>query len=614
MYSTMQSVESRFAANAIGGNIGVALTNFAPLAQATGEIKTTNIAAGIWQTMKASIKGDTSFASESQFITRRRGTEYLSQTTTDKVTNLLTKPLEFADNFTSEAIVRAKYLQNIQEGMSEQVALENADRYTAGLMADRGRGALPTQFNNKNPIAKMINMFQVEVNNQWGYYFKDLPKNVQESGNNLVGAYTKVMIGSYLINELLGSIRGNSTRVLPDPIYIIKEFIKGLSDDDDDNDADTILSTLSEIAGNMPFVSLPATLLGAEDVGRVPLTGMVPDLSKIVGSVADIANGEKTSEEGTKDITNEIMSTLGSSLILPFGGSQIKKTLKGIDLYSGDKPVSGSYTDNGDLRYTVDEDIGSKVQAAIFGAYANPYAQDYVDSGYKTIKADNIDEMVGLGMNSTEYRNYKKGLSAAGDTSDKNGYKQYIDDNGNIYWYDSKNDVIYNSNYEKTIMDKDDLTKVAKTQEQLNYIDSLDISDEKKNIMANNLNKNSKKKIDMSEYGNYDSYEEYKYSRDYPEKYSTISQISSYDKKISSIKKEYKELSEGVTSNKQKTVLSKQKKKEIQSYIEGLPLNQYQKIMLEKESGGYSIKDYKQQIYKYLENEEKYNIWKELFE
>lgn len=626
MYSTMQSVESRFAANAIGGNIGVALTNFAPLAQATGEIKTTNIAAGIWQTMKASIKGDTSFASESQFITRRRGTEYLSQTTTDKVTNLLTKPLEFADNFTSEAIVRAKYLQNIQEGMSEQVALENADRYTAGLMADRGRGALPTQFNNKNPIAKMINMFQVEVNNQWSYYFKDLPKNVQESGkNNLVGAYTKVMIGSYLINELLGSIRGNSTRVLPDPIYIIKEFIKGLSDDDDDNDADTILSTLSEIAGNMPFVSLPATLLGAEDVGRVPLTGMVPDLSKIVGSVTDIANGEKTSEEGTKDITNEIMSTLGSSLILPFGGSQIKKTLKGIDLYSGDKPVSGSYTDNGDLRYTVDEDIGSKVQAAIFGAYANPYAQDYVDSGYKTIKADNIDEMVGLGMNSTEYRNYKKGLSAAGDTSDKNGYKQYIDDNGNIYWYDSKNDVVYNSNYEKTIMDKDDLTKVAKTQEQLNYIDSLDISDEKKTIMANNLNKNSKKKIDMSEYSNYDSYEEYKYARDYPEKYSVISQISSYDdfqeysKQISNIAKEYKELSEDATTSKQKTAISKQKKQEIQSYIESLPLNQYQKIMLEKEVGGYSIKNYKQQIYQYLEsqdltNEEKYNMWKELFE
>ena len=31
-----------------------------------------------------------------------------------------------------------------------------------------------------------------------------------------------------------------------------------------------------------------------------------------------------------------------------------------------------------------------------------------MDSGYKTIKADNIDEMVGLGMNSTEYRNYKR--------------------------------------------------------------------------------------------------------------------------------------------------------------------------------------------------------------
>lgn len=625
MYSTMQSVESRFAANAIGGNIGVALTNFAPLAQATGEVRTSNLIAGMWQTMKCAITGDTNFVSESQFITRRRGSEYLYQSTTDKITNLLTSPLEFADNFTSESIVRAKYIQNMKEGMTEQTALEEADRYTAGLMADRGRGALPTQFNNKNPLAKMINMFQVEVNNQWSYYFKDLPRNVQENGkNNLVAAYSKIMVGSYLINELLGSIRGNSTRVLPDPIYIIKELIKGLSDDDDDNDSDTILSTLSEIAGNLPFVSLPATLLGASDIGRVPLTGMVPDLSEIVGNVTDVANSKKTLEEGAKDISKELLNTLGSSLILPFGGAQIKKTIKGLDLYSEDKPIAGSYTDKGDLKYTVDEDVGSKIKSALFGAYANPYAEEYIKSGYKSIKSNNIDELVALGMNSTEYRNFKKELSKVSDTSDKNGYKQYVDKNNNVYWFDDKNGVMYDSNYKETNLTDDDLTKVSKKEEALNYINALDLTDNQKNIIASNIDKTSKKTIDMKEYSKYDSYDEYKFSRDHPEKYSVINQIASYDdyldykKDIKEISDEYKLLSDDATNSKQKSNISKQKKKEIQSYIESLPLNQYQKMMMEKEAG-YSIKSYKGQIYQYLEsqnlsNDEKYNIWKELFE
>lgn len=616
MYSTMQSVESRFAANAIGGNVGVALTNFAPLAQATGEIKTSNIIAGMWQTMKSSIKGDTNFVSESQFITRRRGTEYLHQTTTDKITNLLTSPLEFADNFTSEAIVRAKYIQNIQEGMSEQVALENADRYTAGLMADRGRGALPTQFNNKNPLAKMVNMFQVEVNNQWSYYFKDLPKNLQEEGkNNLIGACTKIMVGSYLINELLGSIRGNSTRVLPDPIYIIKELIKGLSDDDDDNDADIIKATLGEIIGNMPFISLPATmvgekLIGSDDIGKIPLTGMVPDLGKVIS--------------GDKDLITELRDTIGASLILPFGGAQLKKTIKGLDLYSKDKPVAGSYTDNGDLKYTVDEDVGSKVKSALFGAYANPYADDYVKSGYKSIKADNIEELVALGMNSIEYRNIKKELSEASDTSDKNGYKQYVDKDDKVYWYDEKNKIMYNSNYEKTTLTDNDLIKVSKKEEALNYINSLDLTDSQKNIMANNINKNSKKTIDMKEYSKYNSYDEYQYARDHSEKYSVIKQITSYDnyndymKQIKSIKDEYKIISENASNSKQKSAISKEKKKVIQNYIENLPLNSCQKMMMEKEAG-YSINTYKNQIHKYLESQnlsksEKYNIWKELFD
>ena len=334
-------------------------------------------------------------------------------------------------------------------------------------------------------------------------------------------------------------------------------------------------------------------------------------------------NNEKTLSAGAKDIGKELLDTIGSSLILPIGGAQIKKTIKGIGLYTGDKPVAGSYNENGDLKYSVDKDIGSIAKSAVFGAYANPYAQDYINSGYKTIKSDNINEMVGLDMNSTEYRNYKTELNKAGNVSDKNGYKQYTDNSGNIYWYDKDNDIVYNSDYQKTVINKDDLTKVSKKEEQLKYINSLDITNNKKQIMTDNLTKDSKKYVDIKEYGNYGSYEEYTYARDNPRKYKTISQICSYDdfktykKEIENIAENYK--TETATTSKEKTAISKQKKKEIQNYINSLSLEPAQKMMLEKEAGGYSIKNYKKTIENYLNTtnlttNEKYNIWNELFE
>ena len=620
-YSIMSNIQNRVSANMVGANISSAMTNFIPITQAWSQTSTKNIMKAMKESIAIQFKDD-GFSNNSIYLTNRtEQADRLYKTGLDKVNDKLGYMFDIVDSFTSNVIVRAKYYDNIDLGMNTAEAMENADEFAKDVMAGRSKGDMPTIFNKKNPLVKLFTAFQLEVNNQYGYMLKDIPADLGgEAKEKLVAAFVKMFLGAFLYNMLSEKITGRKSAF--SPIDIALDSYNTLTNDEMSS-GDKINSIATDLVEEAPFIG------GIAGGGRLPIQGAIPYdnpismFSDTISNASDFFDGnENQKQTAIKSLMKEWSKPL-YYIALPFAGGQLKKTIDGASMYLNDVP--GSYSNNGDLRYTVDEDIGSKVQAAIFGAYANPYAQDYVDSGYKTIKSDNIDEMVGLGMNSTEYRNYKKGLSAAGDTSDKNGYKQYIDDNGNIYWYDSKNDVVYNSNYEKTIMDKDDLTKVAKTQEQLNYIDSLDISDEKKTIMANNLNKNSKKKIDMSEYGNYDSYEEYKYARDYPEKYSVISQISSYDdfqeysKQISNIAKEYKELSEDATTSKQKTAISKQKKQEIQSYIESLPLNQYQKIMLEKEAGGYSIKNYKQQIYQYLEsqdltNEEKYNMWKELFE
>jgi hypothetical protein len=113
------------------------------------------------------------------------------------------------------------------------------------------------------------------------------------------------------------------------------------------------------------------------------------------------------------------------------------------------------------------------------------------------------------------------------------------------------------------------------------------------------------------------------YASKNPENFAIISQIGSYEEykgykdAISDIKEQY-ESTDGMTS-KQKTYLSKLRKRAVQEYIESLNLTVPQKIMLEKMAGGYSISNYERYMFGYIESlpltaEEKREIHKQLFD
>jgi hypothetical protein len=124
--------------------------------------------------------------------------------------------------------------------------------------------------------------------------------------------------------------------------------------------------------------------------------------------------------------------------------------------------------------------------------------------------------------------------------------------------------------------------------------------------MANNVLKRDD--FDVNEYNKCDSYEEYAYSRDNPEKYAVIKQITSFDNYS-----KYKENIKNIKAN------SKNDKEEITKYINSLPLNSQKKLMLYKIAGGYSIKNNKDYMYDYINKlniskKEKSSLWKTLFE
>jgi len=113
----------------------------------------------------------------------------------------------------------------------------------------------------------------------------------------------------------------------------------------------------------------------------------------------------------------------------------------------------------------------------------------------------------------------------------------------------------------------------------------------------------------------YSNKEENNYSLENPEKYLTINSFKidydnyeKYRESVSQIKKTYS------GENNSKT-----RKKQITQYINSLPLDKYQKIILMKEIGGYSIISYKNEMYQYINSmgltkKEKQEIWNQLYE
>src|SRR5699024_1815758 len=107
-------------------------------------------------------------------------------------------------------------------------AMEEADAWAAGVMADRSKGATPTLFNRSSPLTKAFTQFQLEVNNQLSYLYKDLPRDVKDRGlAALAGALIKFLLGAFLYDEVYEFFIGR--RPALDPIGILNDTVGDLT-------------------------------------------------------------------------------------------------------------------------------------------------------------------------------------------------------------------------------------------------------------------------------------------------------------------------------------------------------------------------------------------------
>lgn len=390
IYTVAKNVEGRVAANMIAMNPGSWITNFIPITQATGEVSTANLIKAMRDTVKSAVKDD-GFTDGSVFLTNREGTQLLDRTLTRKISDIAGMPMEAIDHFASNVVTRAKYLQNIQDGMGLQEAFDNADTFAANLMADRSKGAQPTAFNSVNPIRKVFTMFQLEVNNQLSYLFKDLPR-AKQSVPKLAWAYTKVFTGAYLFNAVYHQLTGRDSAFDPismvgdafdiDPLELIAEAF-GLGDDDDKDKkkksgVDIALDLGENVAEQIPFVG---GLIGG---GRVPLFSAVPEFDKLTKEHENGYDGKRIALDAVKSAANS-----AAYLLLPFGGGAVKKALEGAaTIYAG-----GSYSlDKNGEKILQFPQYGQSprdwAQAMLFGKSSLPGAQEWADDDYQSLNAD----------------------------------------------------------------------------------------------------------------------------------------------------------------------------------------------------------------------------------
>lgn len=541
-YSIMQNINSRVSANMVGGNISSALTNFIPITQAWSQLSTKNLMKGMYESIKASIKDD-GFANNSVYLTNRtKQADRLYKSGIDKINDKLGVPFEAIDSFTSNTIVRAKYHDNIEKGMSEQEAIRNADEFAKDVMAGRSKGDMPTIMNQKNPLMKLMTAFQLEVNNQYGYMFKDIPADLgDEAKRKLVGAFIKMFFGAWLYNQLSEKVTGRKSAF--SPIDMAIDDIKTATNENLDL-GDKISAIAKDTAQELPFVG---GLLGG---GRLPIQSAIPyenPLEMVTGTISDISKTFDEDESKKKNAIKKLMKEWSKPVYyvaMPFGGGQIKKTIEGLGMYDDNLPIAGSYTDSGKLRFEAPDDTLGKLQAAVFGQYASKNAREYFDNGYQPLTEKQINTALDAGLNINEYREYNSGIKAQENNNDK-----------------------------------------------INYINNLPLENEQKNVLANEVLKR-KEKVDISDYGNYGSLEEFDYANKNPGKYNAITQITDYDsyneykKKINEIKDQYEDTNE--------------RKQAVFSYINSLELNKYQKLMLQKLASGYSIKNYKREMQNYI--------------
>lgn len=462
----LNTLNSQVGKNMVGFNVSSALTGLEGVAAALPKLKKATALKAFSQLMANkinSINGKTDgFAEYNPALIRRRGADRFHRKTFEKISDMGYALMSGVDNLSAEFIVRAKYNEFIEQGMDSEQANIQAGEWAMRLLGDRTVGQQPLLYNSKT--LGIITKFQLEVRNRLDSMFFDTIQDATVSTEDIVNAkernakkaakITSTLVQSALFLHLFGKAFESVAGYNP-TFDIVSTLIK-LFGFDDEEDEDTILDNVDQAFQElMGDLPYSSVLTG----GRIPLSEALP--------IKELVEGKDSF--GNEKPRWETLLETAPYWVMPGGYSQAKKTTTGLGMFAEDVP--GSYTDSGNLRYPVEPTLGNVIQAGIFGQYANENAREYFDNERLPLKQNQIKEFAELDIPIGEYWEYRDGLKDL-----------------------------------KTI------------EEKVEYINGLDLSDDKKNILINNI-VDRKEDVDLTDYEDFSGFDEFDFASKNPEKY-----------------------------------------------------------------------------------------------
>lgn len=398
-----------FGAAKVAGNIATILNQASQLPVIVAEKGVRNTAAAVKDMVTGQLR-KADFAMESDYLTSKKGVHFLVTDEKNMYEWALDKvgqAQEFADAMVSTIAVRAAYLEGIQKGMTHEQAMRYADKYGAAVMGDRSKGAKPVAFNSKSPVMQLVNTFQLEVANSWehltqdtaGFDFRMMAKKYgkDKAIKALAGVIVKYLIAAFIMNRLSDEAYGGTPAQF-DVLGITSNFVAsgyGLSVNDalrtvmDDGweklTGERLFGTENEersfdgwkaveaaggdIANDIPYLQNASALIGWGD-NSLPAAIPTKALDKWINAV----KGGKSAQDVAKatfDVGTEVIP----------GGSQIKKTARGIDAM---------------LRGGVDIAVRAAEQLynATDGAEKKAYVLRYLASKGIQFDSDTVDKMI----------------------------------------------------------------------------------------------------------------------------------------------------------------------------------------------------------------------------
>lgn len=623
IYSTMTNLNNRINANMVVGSISSALTNFIPMVQSWHQVSPVYTVRGLREFVRSTVEDDGTIA-KSDFLTNRLVEEekLYKNWLWDNVSDKAAFMMNVIDNITSQTVWRSKYLQNLDEGMGEAAAIKDADQFAKNLMAGRSRGNAPSIFDAKNPVIKLFTAFQLEVANQYGYMFEDVPQDTVgkykpgRAAIRLTKGYASAWLGAYVYNALYSSLVGRDAAF--DPLDILIDLLNGFFDEDEEEEPlDVMLEFGGNVLDELPYIS------GLTGGGRIPISSALPysgDQTPFVSMLTDVTEGN------WKSFGKEFLKPL-YYLGLPVAGGQVKKTVEGLSMFADDLPIAGSYTDSGKLRFPVADTFGNRAKAALFGQYSSKNARDYFDNERTPLTQEQIEEFMSTGMKIQDYWDYREGLREHDTLAEQADYIAGLDlpistknilannmtdreDPIDLTEYDEygdfeemdfaiKNPEQYKvaqaiGDFKKYMVYKEAMTDM-KLSEKADYIAGLNLTIDQKNALINSES-TREEPIDLTGYENYSSFKEFEYAKSDPDGYAVAKAVGGYEA-YTTYSQALGDLHSDIDEFGKK--IKDSRKEKVQAYINSLNVDYYTKLLLYK-SQYTSYDDENEEIVEYL--------------